>query len=66
MLVGLCRWIHPVSGHRCVLGLVHLLNLTCTFVMLLEKLILNLFVCTRILEAQYNLSYERIRKKVFV
>ena len=22
MLVGLCRWIHPASGHRCVLGLV--------------------------------------------
>ena len=22
MLVGLCRWIHPASGHRCVLFLV--------------------------------------------
>ena len=22
MLVGLCQWIHPASGHRCVLGLV--------------------------------------------
>ena len=22
MLVGLCRWIHPASGHRCVLSLV--------------------------------------------
>ena len=22
MLVGLCRRIHPASGHRCVLGLV--------------------------------------------
>ena len=24
MLVGLCRWIHPASGHRCVLFLVFL------------------------------------------
>ena len=24
MVVGLCRWIHPASGHRCVLGLVHI------------------------------------------
>ena len=24
MLVGLCRRIHPTSGHRCVLGLVKL------------------------------------------
>ena len=24
MLVGLCRWIHPASGHRCVLFLVYL------------------------------------------
>ena len=23
MLLGLCRWIHPASGHRCVLGLVN-------------------------------------------
>ena len=23
MLVGLCRWIHPASGHRCVLSLVY-------------------------------------------
>ena len=22
MLVGLCRWIHPASGHRCILSLV--------------------------------------------
>ena len=24
MLVGLCHWIHPASGHRCVLSLVYL------------------------------------------
>ena len=24
MLVGIRRWIHPASGHRCVLGLVYL------------------------------------------
>ena len=23
MLLGLCRWIHPASGHRCVLSLVY-------------------------------------------
>ena len=26
MLVGLCRWIHPASGHRCVLFLVVFMN----------------------------------------
>ena len=30
MLVGLCQWIHPASGHRCVLNLV-LLNIHAVF-----------------------------------
>ena len=37
MLVGLCRWIHPASGHRCVLSLViNYLELKAVFLALKE------------------------------
>ena len=36
MLVGLCQWIHPASGHRCVLGLVSLEKLQTALLKLLS------------------------------
>ena len=32
MLLGLCRWIHPASGYRCVLGLVITSIIYCTVI----------------------------------